>query len=125
MTTYLTMRQVMVIAREAVGADVQLADPGLLASALTRPSMSVFGADAYDSIERKAAAQLESIARNHTLVDGNKRLAWVATVIFLRINGFNLYADADDGEAFVLAVAADHLSLDDIEAWIAAHVTFA
>lgn len=126
MTAYLSVRQAMMIAQAAVGPDVQVADRGLLASALIRPSMSVFGEDAYASIERKAAALLESLARNHTLVDGNKRLAWTATVVFLRINGFNLYDfDVDDAEKFMLAVAADHLSLDDIEMWITARVRLA
>lgn len=119
MTSYLSLRQAMIIAQIAVGPDVRVADPGLLASALGRPSMTAFGADAYPSLERKAAALMESLARNHTLVDGNKRLAWTATVMFLRINGSDLtYASVDEAEAFVLAVAADHLTLDSIEAWI-------
>lgn len=90
MTIYLSVRQAMIIAQAAIGPQVQVADPGLLASALTRPSMSVFGADAYSSLERKAAALLESLARNHVLVDGNKRLAWTATMVFLRTNGSDL-----------------------------------
>ena len=123
MTEYLSVRQAMIIAQAAVGPQVRVADPGLLASAVTRPSMSVFGEDAYPSLELKAAALLESLARNHTLVDGNKRLAWTATVVFLRINGLDLtYASVDEAEAFVLAVAADHLSLTGIETWIADRV---
>jgi death-on-curing protein len=119
-TDYLSVRQAVIIAQAAVGPQVRVADPGLLASALTRPSMSVFGEDAYPRLERKAAALLESLARNHTLVDGNKRLAWTATVVFLRMNHVDLtYASVDEAEAFVLAVAAHHLSLDQIEAWIA------
>ncbi|RYZ27150.1 MAG: type II toxin-antitoxin system death-on-curing family toxin [Propionibacteriaceae bacterium] len=112
----------MIIAQTAVGPSVRVADPGLLGSAMTRPSMSVFGEDAYPGLERKAAALMESLARNHVLVDGNKRLAWTATVVFLRINGFDLtYTSVDEAEAFVLAVAADHLSLEGIETWIADH----
>ncbi len=87
----------MIIARAAVGPDVKVAAPGLLASALARPAMSVFGDDAYPSLERKAAALMESPARNHTLVDGNKRLAWTSTVAFLRLNGFGLvYSSVDE-----------------------------
>ena len=119
MTSYLSLRQAMIIAQIAVGPDVRVADPGLLASALGRPSITAFGGDAYPSLERKAAALMESLARNHTLVDGNKRLAWTATVMSLRINGSDLtYASVDEAEAFVLAVAADHLALDSNEAWI-------
>lgn len=52
-------------------------------------------------------------------MDGNKRLAWTATVVFLRMNGSDLtYASVDEAEAFVLAVAADHRSLAEFEAWI-------
>jgi death-on-curing protein len=124
MTSYLSLRQVMIVAQIAVGHDVRVADPGLLASAVGRPSMTVFGEDAYPSLERKAAALMESLARNHTLVDGNKRLAWTATVMFLRINGSDLtYASVEEAEAFVLAVAADHLSLDSIEVWIAGRIS--
>lgn len=120
MTHYLSVRQTMIIAQTTVGPGVRVADPGLLGSALTRPSMSVFGEDAYPSLERKAAALMESLARNHVLVDGNKRLAWTATVVFLRINGSDLtYASVDEAELYVLAVAAEHLSLDEIETWIA------
>ena len=122
MTTYLSLRQAMIIAQAAVGPEVRLADPGLLASALARPSVSAFGEDAYPTLGRKAAALMESLARNRTLVDGNKRLAWTSTVAFLRINGADLvYSSVDEAEAFVLAVTADHLQLDDIEAWIEAH----
>ena len=113
----------MIIAELAVGTDVRVADPGLLASVLTRPSMSVFGDDAYPSLELKAAALMESLAGNHTLVDGNKRLAWTATVAFLRINGFDLvYASVNEAERFVLSVTADHLGQGEIEGWITERV---
>lgn len=66
---------------------------------------------------------MESLARNHTLVDGNQRLAWTSTVAFLRLNGLDLvYASVDEAEAFVLAVTADHLQLAEIESWIEARV---
>ena len=112
----------MIIAQAAVGPDVRVDDPGLLASALARPAMSAFGEDAYPSLERKTAALIESLARNRTLVNGDMRLAWASTVAFLRINGFDLvYASVDEAEAFVLAVTADHLPLSEIEEWIAEH----
>ncbi|MGH7692900.1 MAG: type II toxin-antitoxin system death-on-curing family toxin [Candidatus Dormibacteria bacterium] len=61
-------------------------DVGLLDSSAARPRSSAFGDDAYPSLDLKAAALLHSIARNHALVDGNKRLAWLATVVFLDVN---------------------------------------
>src|SRR5271155_460945 len=65
-------------------------DVGLLDSAAARPRASAFGEDAYETIDLKAAALLHSVARNHALVDGNKRLAWLAAVVFLDLNNREL-----------------------------------
>jgi len=78
MTEYLDLDDLLEIARAAVGEDVVVRDYGLLESALARPRASVFGHDAYQDLHVKAAALLHSLARNHALVDGNKRLAWTA-----------------------------------------------
>lgn len=105
MTEYLDLDDLLDIAREAVGADVRVADYGLLESALARPRTSVFGADAYPSLQLKAAALLHSLARNHPLVDGNKRLAWTACRTFLAINGQWISAPEDDRFELVIGVA--------------------
>jgi death-on-curing protein len=81
-----------------------VSDIGLLDSAALRPRSSTFGEDAYPSLQLKAAALLHSVARNHALVDGNKRLAWLATVVFLDLNGHA--ADLDDDRAFDLVMDA-------------------
>jgi death on curing protein len=73
-------------------------DLGLLDSACARPRSTAFGADAYTTLEAKAAALLHSLARNQALVDGNKRLAWLAAVVFLDINGSAV--ELDDEDAF-------------------------
>jgi death-on-curing protein len=78
-------------------------DVGLLDSAAARPRSSVFGEDAYPSVWLKAAALLHSICPNHALVDGNKRLAWLACVTFLDINGHS--CDLSDDEAFELVTS--------------------
>lgn len=75
-------------------------DLGLLDSALARPRSSAFGEDAYPTTERKAAALLHSLCANHPLVDGNKRLAWLCTVVFLDLNG--LAPALDHNSAFQL-----------------------
>jgi death-on-curing protein len=68
----------------------------------------VFGVDAYPDNLSKAAALLQSLARNHALVDGNKRTAWAAAWTFLYINGVELGEfDVDDAEEFMNAVATD------------------
>jgi death-on-curing protein len=84
----------------------------LLESALARPQTTVFGADAYPDLATKAAALLHSLARNHALVDGNKRLAWLATYVFLDINGCRVTATDDEVVELVLAIAAG--KLDDV-----------
>jgi death-on-curing protein len=85
-------------------------DLGLLDSALARPRSSAFGEDAYPTITLKSAALLHSIANNHALVDGNMRLAWLATVVFLDLNG--LSPDLSDSEAFDLVCEIAGTSLD-------------
>lgn len=85
-------------------------DLGLLESALARPRASAFGEDVYATIDLKAAALLHSLARNHALVDGNKRLAWLAAVVFLDLNGRSV-ALSDD-EAFELVVEVARGAID-------------
>ncbi|EUA07596.1 death-on-curing family protein [Mycobacterium kansasii 732] len=109
MTEYLDLDDLLDIAREAVGADVVVGDYGLLESALARPCASVFGEDAYPSLHLKAAALLHSLARNHALVDGNKRLAWTACRTFLAINGQWISAPEDDRFEFIIQVATGAL----------------
>ncbi|MHA6620738.1 type II toxin-antitoxin system death-on-curing family toxin [Pseudonocardia sp. DLS-67] len=113
MTEYLDPDDLLTIAQYAVDGDVAVRDHGLLASAAARPQASAFGADAYPELHLKAAALLHSLARNHPLVDGNKRLAWLATYVFLDINGQGPFATQDDVFDLVLAVASG--TLDDLE----------
>ena len=80
-------------------------DVGLLDSAAARPRSSVFGEDAYPTIELKAAALVHSICRNHALVDGNKRLALVAVVTFLRLNGQPFTLSQDQAFDLIMRVA--------------------
>lgn len=87
-------------------------DKGLLFSALARPSANMFGEDAYDRLELKAAALFSSLAQNHPLFDGNKRLSWILTLAFLRLNGFRVVMPADEAFELVLAVAQGRLSLE-------------
>jgi death-on-curing protein len=117
MTDYLDLEDLLEIAREAVGRDVVVRDYGLLESALARPRASVFGQDAYPNLHLKAAALLHSLARNHALVDGNKRLAWTACRTFLAINAQWIGAPEDERFDFVIGVATGAMSdLDEIAA---------
>lgn len=96
-------------------------DVGLLSSALARPSASMFGADAYESVDRKAAALLESLVRNHPLLDGNKRTGWTLMVSFLWINGYVHDFGTDDAFDLVVGVAEGTIDLDESERRISAH----
>ena len=110
MTRYLTLEQLLRIADGAAGAEVVVRDIGLLESALGRPCATVFGEDAYPDVHTKAAALLHSLVRNHALVDGNKRLGWAATVVFLGINDHRVTAPDDEAFELVVAVAAGELT---------------
>lgn len=123
MTHHLTGEQALRIARAAVGGSVEVRDIGLLESAVNRPRASVLGQDAYPDLVTKAAALLHSLAGNHPLVDGNKRLAWLATYVFLAKNGIVLDPDDDAAYAFVIAVADG--SIDDVGAIAAVLASFA
>jgi death-on-curing protein len=111
-TRYLTVEQALRIARAAVGGPVDVRDVGLLEAAVHRPRASVLGQDAYSDLFTKAAAMLHSLVGNHPLVDGNKRLGWLATYVFLAKNGIEL--DPDDDAAYRLVVAVADGSIDDV-----------
>ena len=108
---YLTLAELLDVAERTLG-EVPVRDYGLLESALARPQTTVFGDDAYPSIEEKAAALLHSLARNHALVDGNKRLALAGTLAFFGVNGRRLALDNDEAYDLVIAVATGEL--DDV-----------
>lgn len=102
--------------------NVQLRDPGLLASAAARPRTTVFGHDAYPTLGDQAAALMHSLARNHPLVDGNKRLAWSATRVFCLLNGTDLVMDIDDAEQMILAVVTGDLDAAQLAQVIRRHL---
>ena len=106
---YLTLAELLHVGEQALGGEVLVRDYGLLQSALARPQATAFGTDAYPSLENKAAALLHSLARNHSLVDGNKRLALAAAIAFLGVNGRRLTLTNDEAYDLVMAVAAGEL----------------
>ncbi|MBB0242847.1 toxin [Streptomyces alkaliphilus] len=84
---HLQIDEILAIARAVNGTEHSVRDMGLLVSAIERPRTNVFGAELYPGLYDKAAALLHSVARNHALIDGNKRTAWLAMRVFLRLNG--------------------------------------
>ena len=97
---YLDLEDVLGLVR-AMGVG-PVRDVGLLDSAAARPRSRAFGVDAYSTLELKAAALLHSLVCNHDLVDGNKRLGWLATVVFLDLNRHA--SELDDQAAFELVM---------------------
>ncbi len=106
---HLTLEDLLYIAERTLGGKPELRDIGLLESASARPRATAFGEDAYSSLHLKAAALLHSVARNHALVDGNKRLALAAMLTFYGVNGWRLAMTNDGAYDLVMKVAAGEL----------------
>jgi death on curing protein len=114
---YLTLSELVHIAERATGGTITVRDAGLLESAAARPQATAFGSDAYPDLDAKAAALLHSLARNHALTDGNKRLALGALIAFYGVNGRRLTLTNDGAYDLVMQVATGQLdSVDDIAA---------
>lgn len=112
---YLDLDDLIELATRLLGDPPPIRDIGLLGAAVARPQTTVFGDDAYPDLWTKAAALLQSIVNDHALTDGNKRLGWLATAVFLDINGIPITtATNDDVYELVVAIAAGDPPLDEI-----------
>ena len=107
---YLTYAELLHIAERAMGERPVVRDVGLLEAAAARPRASAFGADAYPTLEEKAAALVHSIARNHALLDGNKRLALGGLLAFLGVNGRRLTLTNDEAYDLIIAISTGELN---------------
>jgi death-on-curing protein len=116
-TLYLTLEETVDLHRQLIerfGGAVGVRDLGLLESALARPRSGY-----YSSISEQAAAMLQSLAGNHAFADGNKRVAFAATAVFLRMNGYKLAVDADEAERFLIDdVINGHAEVAGISDWL-------
>jgi death-on-curing protein len=114
-TEYLELEDLLeAAAAAAIGHPPEVRDIGLLQGAVARPAASAFGEEAYPGLDQKAAALLHSIVTSHPLADGNKRLGWVATRLFYRLNGVDIRPTTDD--AFELVVDIADGSIGDVTA---------
>ena len=112
---YLDVEDLVDLAGLLLGNPPPIRDMGLLGSAAARPQMTVFGEDAYPDIWAKAAALLQSVVKNHPLIDGNKRLGWLSTAVFLELNGVaTQHATNDDVYEFVVGIAAGAHTIGEI-----------
>ena len=110
---YLELADILKLGREII-ADFRVREIGLLESAVARPKTSVFGEDAYLTFAEKTAALLHSIARNHALSDGNKRLAWSAARLFCLMNDLDINMKQDKAYEMVVGVAAGQIEMDEL-----------
>jgi death-on-curing protein len=110
---YLTLDDLIEIGTALIPG-FKIRDIGLLESAALRPQTTVYGEDAYPEFIDKAAALMHSLARNHCLVDGNKRLAWAATRTFCLINNYDLKLTVDDAERIVVDTAKGKLDAEQL-----------
>jgi len=112
---YLDLDDLIALATALLGNPVPIRDIGLLGSAAARPRTTAFGVDAYPDICTKAASLLQSIVGNHALIDGNKRLGWLATAVFLELNDHSVSTAGNDAVyELVINVAANRPDLDQI-----------
>lgn len=107
---YLDLQDLIEIGTSLI-ADFQIRDQGLLESAAARPRTTIYGEDAYPSLEEKAASLIHSLARNHALVDGNKRIAWSAGRIFCLMNKRDLIMSIDEAEKMIIGIAKGDLDV--------------
>jgi death-on-curing protein len=110
----LTLEELLVVAERALGQAPVVRDIGLLESAVARPRATAFGADAYASLEERAAAFVHSLVRNHALIDGNKRLGLSGLIVLLGVNGRRLTWTNDEAYEFIVEIAEGRL--DDVPA---------
>ena len=96
------------------GGSAGVRDMGLLQSALIRPQTGY-----YDTLSMQAAALLQSLCQNHCFVDGNKRVAFACTAIFLRMNGYRLVVKPDEGESFMIDLVIQRkIAIEEIAGWL-------
>ena len=118
---YLTLQETLELHEQLIrrfGGSAGVRDPGLLESALLRPQTGY-----YDTLSLQAAALLQSLIQNHCFIDGNKRVAFAATAIFLRMNGYRLKVEVNSGESFLVnQVIQERAPIEDIATWLESHM---
>jgi len=104
-----TVREIHAEGLARFGGSDGVRDENLLASAVLTPQSSFGGQSPYADIIEVAAAYLFYLCGNHPFIDGNKRTAMMAAIVFLRLNGIEPAPDSGDWEKFVLEVASSKL----------------
>lgn len=117
---FLSRDEVLEIHRALVarfGGPEGVRDLGLLESALYRPRTGY-----YEDLAEMAAALFESLIMNHPFIDGNKRVAFFATDVFLRLNGYKLKVEAKKAHQFLIGLLDNNrCTFDELFPWIHKH----
>lgn len=120
----ITERQVLMLHDQLIastGGSNGLRDEGLLQSALAAPFQSFGGADAFQSIQQKAARLAYGLVKNHPFVDGNKRIGAHTMLVFLALNGIDLDYTQEELSEIILSVAASESGYDELLRWLLEH----
>lgn len=119
MTQYLQLEDAL---SQVKAFSFHVKDPGLLEGALARPRTTVFGADAYPTLELKAAALMHSVINNHPMIDGNKRTSWLLMVSFIWINGYQHNMTTEIGFDLTLGIVESRYDLEQVAEVIGKHL---
>jgi death-on-curing protein len=120
-TLYPTLHEAVALHEALIkrfGGTLGVRDMGALESALHRPRSGYYG-----RLSEQAGALMHSLAMNHAFVDGNKRVAFALTAVFLRMNGYRLAVSADAAEAFLIEqVIVSRKDVEVIAPWLERHM---
>jgi len=119
---YLTADEVLEIHATISGDYALVRDLGLLESAVARPQASAFGSDAYPDIVSKAAALLHSLVMNHAFLDGNKRTAVLALLVFADLNGCSVRWERQEALDLVVRLASGYVDFDGVKAFLRSRI---
>lgn len=106
---------------KATGGSDGIRDMGLLESAVNAPFQSFGGYDVYPTIYEKAARLGFGLAQNHAFIDGNKRIAALVTLGFLRLNGVDINCTEAELFSLFMSIAASEITFEDLTDWLINH----
>ena len=106
---------------KATGGSDGIRDEGMLDLALNNPFQSFGGKELYPSIQAKAARLCFGLVRNHAMLDGSKRLGTHVMLVFLALNGYELYYSQKELSDVILALASSDIGEKEILQWIIEH----
>jgi death on curing protein len=112
------VREIHAEAIARFGGSEGVREIALLESAVAAPQASLGGKSPYVDLAEVAAAYLYFLCQNHPFVDGNKRAALGACIVFLRLNGVEPQADGPEWEELVAGIAAGQLERDGATVWL-------